>query len=98
MARLPEQDLERIRPWRRGPDGGCVHLLPNGMDGALNPGRQACAEIEVAGRRRGRVADRPKKALGQKAAVDLADADWARTHRFSGGVVGVCVGCAASSR
>jgi hypothetical protein len=76
-ARLLEQDLERIRQWRRGLDGGCVHLLPNGMDGALNPGRQACAEIEVAGRRRGRVAGFLKKVLGQKAAVDLADADWA---------------------
>jgi hypothetical protein len=76
-ARLPEQDLERIRPWRRGLDGGGVHLLPNGMHGALNPGRQACAEIEVAGRRRGRVADCLEKALGQKAAVDFADANWA---------------------
>jgi hypothetical protein len=79
-ARLLEQDLERIRPGRRGLDGGCVHLLPNGMDGALNPGRQACAEIEVAGRRRGRVADCLQKALGQKAVVDFSDADWANSR------------------
>jgi hypothetical protein len=75
-ARLPEQDLERNRPWRRGLDGGGVHLLPNDMNGAFNPGRKACAEIEVAGRRRGIVADRFEKALGQKAAVDFTDADW----------------------
>jgi hypothetical protein len=47
------------------------------MNGALNPSRQACAEIEVAGRRRRRVADCLEKALGQKAAVGLTDADWA---------------------
>ena len=75
-ARLSEGALVRIRPCWRRLDGRSGHALSYCVDGALDPGRKAGTEVEVACRCRGLVADHFQETLGHQAAVDLADADW----------------------
>jgi hypothetical protein len=50
--------------------------LPQGVDGALDLGEKAGAEIEVASRVHGLMANGLEDTLGYQAAVNLADAGW----------------------
>jgi hypothetical protein len=63
---LRQQPLHRVRPGRLdqrrlfgrlGQDGGSFGGLPHGVNGALDPGREAGTEIEIASRVRGLMAD-----------------------------------------